>query len=200
MLARVFSGGPGVGRASALLAEHCLPAASAAHSRRFAGTFFTKAEIKSPDFRAPKPAWKKVAVAMKAGPPGAAKGINAKYASKLEDRVQSKYCYTVEEVEAEVMGEMASSLQRADEKLAGLLRRLETARAAVVAAGGQRGGGDAAARRAAAGVFASARQAALEARAELVVHRQSVGFRCESGQAVDEVYPIPTVKEVLDSL
>jgi hypothetical protein len=108
-------------------------------------------------------------------------GIESPYLDRL--RARHDVAAAQEELEKEIIHEMAQALGRAGEKVDVALLRLDLAGKALAAAtdDGER------ARLAAA--FNALRDAALTARHELRIHREAVGIR--RNDALDREYPIP---------
>jgi hypothetical protein len=108
-------------------------------------------------------------------------GIESPYLDRL--RARHDVAAAQEELEKEIIHEMAQALGRAGEKVDVALLRLDLAGKALAAAtdDGER------ARLAAA--FNALRDAALTARHELRIHREAVGIR--QNDALDREYPIP---------
>jgi hypothetical protein len=108
-------------------------------------------------------------------------GIESPYLDRL--RARHDVAAAQEELEKEIIHEMAQALGRAGEKVDVALLRLDLAGKALAAAtdDGER------ARLAAA--FNALREAALTARHELRIHREAVGIR--RNDALDREYPIP---------
>ena len=88
-----------------------------------------------------------------------------------------------EQLEREIIQEMAAALGRSAEKVVATLGRLAVARRDIDAAV------DGAARRDAAVRFNAARVDALRARHELLIHREAVGIR--RNEVLETEYPIP---------
>jgi len=88
-----------------------------------------------------------------------------------------------EELEREIMREIAAALGRSAEKVEAALARLEAGRCAIDAAT------DEDARQRAVDAFEDLRAAALRARHDLLIHREAVGFR-RNGM-LEAMYPIP---------
>ena len=88
-----------------------------------------------------------------------------------------------EQLEREVVREMAAALGRTAEKVASALAELQVARVAVEAAASEDERTRAVAR------FNERRCEALRARHELVIHREAIGIR--RNDVLESVYPIP---------
>ena len=145
-------------------------------------------QLKAPALAPPAAAWQDLSAKLKSN------GIDSKYAARLEARVVSAGCFSVEELEAEMMQEVASALSRTEDKLLIRLVRVESAQLDVAEAAK---GGSSAARAAAVAAFAAARGAAVDARREMTIHRQACGFRSGNYHTVEQTYPIPTLAEAL---
>jgi len=107
------------------------------------------------------------------------------FESPYLDRLRARYDVTTaqEELEKEIIREMAEALGRAGEKVDLALLRLDVARRALAAAA------DADERRRLAEEFNALRKDALQARQELRIHREAVGIR--RNDCLDAQYPIP---------
>jgi len=88
-----------------------------------------------------------------------------------------------EELEREIVREIAAALGRSAEKVERALGRLETGRRAVDAAP------DGEERARAIAAFEELRAAAISARHDLLIHREAVGIR--RNDALETLYPIP---------
>ena len=101
------------------------------------------------------------------------------------DRLRARYDVAVaqEELEREIIHEMAAALGRSGEKVDVALLRLELAGRALAAAT------DAHERERLVVAFNARRDEALKARQELRIHREAVGIR--RNDALDREYPIP---------
>lgn len=88
-----------------------------------------------------------------------------------------------EELEREIVREIAAALGRSAEKVERALSRLETGRRAVDAAR------DDEERARATAAFEALRAAAVRARHDLLIHREAVGIR--RNDALETLYPIP---------
>ena len=108
-------------------------------------------------------------------------GIESPYLDRL--RARHDVAAAQEELEKEIIHEMAQALGRAGEKVDVALLRLDVAGKALAAAT------DAGERARLADVFNALRDAALTARQELRIHREAVGIR--RNDALDREYPIP---------
>lgn len=110
---------------------------------------------------------------------------DAGYESPYLDRLRARYDVAAaqEELEKEIMREMAAALGRSGEKVDVALLRLELAGRALAAARDD----DERTRLVAA--FNARRDEALKARHELRIHREAVGIR--RNDTLDTEYPIP---------
>ena len=93
-----------------------------------------------------------------------------------------------EQLEREIVQEMAAALGRTAEKVAAALADLDAARTAVDASTSEEERVVAIAR------FNQRRSAALRARHELVIHREAIGIR--RNDVLESVYPIPAPLDV----
>jgi hypothetical protein len=108
-------------------------------------------------------------------------GIESPYLDRL--RARHDVAAAQEELEKEIIHEMAQALGRAGEKVDVALLRLDLAGKALAAAT------DDGERARLADAFNALRDAALTARHELRIHREAVGIR--RNDALDREYPIP---------
>ena len=108
-------------------------------------------------------------------------GIESPYLERL--RARHDVAAAQEELEKEIIQEMAQALGRAGEKVDVALLRLDLAGRALASAT------DADERARLATAFNALRDAALTARQELRIHREAVGIR--RNDALDREYPIP---------
>lgn len=108
-------------------------------------------------------------------------GIESPYLDRL--RARHDVAAAQEELEKEIIHEMAQALGRAGEKVDVALLRLDLAGKALAAAT------DPGERARLAAAFNALRDAALTARLELRIHREAVGIR--RNDALDREYPIP---------
>lgn len=108
-------------------------------------------------------------------------GIESPYLDRL--RARHDVAAAQEELEREIIHEMAQALGRAGEKVDVALLRLDLAGKALAAAT------DPGERARLAAAFNALRDAALTARLELRIHREAVGIR--RNDALDREYPIP---------
>ena len=108
-------------------------------------------------------------------------GFESPYLDRLEQRLD--VAEAQEQLEKEIVREMASALGRTEEKLLVALLEHDVA-ARDVDRAGEMGAREAALRR-----FDERRDAALQARYELLVHREAVGIR--RNQVLESLYPIP---------
>ena len=108
-------------------------------------------------------------------------GFESPYLDRLRARVDVTEAQ--EQLEREIVREMAGALGRAEEKLLVALLRLEIAGRELDAHGPVPGYEACLAR------YDRLRRAALEARHELLIHREAVGIR--RNQILEQVYPIP---------
>ncbi len=107
-------------------------------------------------------------------------GFESPYLERL--RARHDVAAAQEELEKEIMREMAQALGRSGEKVDVALVRLEVAARAVAAATGD-------ARARAVARFNALREDALRLRHELRIHREAVGIRRNEG--LEAAYPIP---------
>lgn len=108
-------------------------------------------------------------------------GYESPYLDRLRRRLD---VYEAEEqLEKEIAREIAAALARTEEKVLVALLRLELAEREVERATDQP------ARRRAIDAFNERRAAALEARHEMLIHREAVGIR--RNEILDAIYPIP---------
>ncbi len=114
------------------------------------------------------------------------------YESPYLDRLRARYdVYAAqEELEKEIIREMAAALGRAGEKVDYALLRLELTGKALAAAT------DPAERARHAAAFNALRAEAITARYELRVHREAVGIRRNAD--LDRDYPIPPRARLVD--
>ncbi|HZR80311.1 MAG TPA: hypothetical protein VFD92_04365 [Candidatus Binatia bacterium] len=108
-------------------------------------------------------------------------GYDSPYLERLRRRLDVYEAQ--EQLEKEVVREMAAALGRTEEKLLVALLRLELAGREVDAARDDRD------RRRCIARFNAAREEALSARYELLVHREAIGFR--RNQILETMYPVP---------
>jgi len=108
-------------------------------------------------------------------------GFESPYLARL--RARHDVAAAQEQLEKEIMREMAQALGRSGEKVDVALVRLEVARRAVAAAA------TADARAEAVASFNALRDDALRLRHELRIHREAIGIRRNDG--LDAAYPIP---------
>ena len=108
-------------------------------------------------------------------------GFESPYLARL--RARHDVAAAQEQLEKEIMREMAQALGRSGEKVDVALVRLEVARRAVAAAA------TADARAEADASFNALRDDALRLRHELRIHREAIGIRRNDG--LDAAYPIP---------
>jgi len=108
-------------------------------------------------------------------------GYDSPYLERLRRRLDVYEAQ--EQLEKEVVREMAAALGRTEEKLLVALLRLELAGREVDAARDDRD------RRRCIARFNVAREDALSARYELLVHREAIGFR--RNQILETMYPVP---------
>jgi hypothetical protein len=108
-------------------------------------------------------------------------GFESPYLDRL--RARHDVAATQQQLEKEIVREMAEALGRSGEKVDVALLRLEVAGRALAAAT------DAAEHSRLTAEFSALRQAALQARHELRIHRQAVGIR--RNDCLDAQYPIP---------
>lgn len=113
------------------------------------------------------------------------RGYRSPYLDRLRERLDVEQAQAT--LEREIVAEIAAALGRTAAKLDYALLRLELAGRALEAAG------DAAERRACLGRFDALRREALQARHELLIHREAVGIR--RNELLDTVYPIPGRRE-----
>ena len=113
------------------------------------------------------------------------------YESPYLDRLRARYdVYAAqEELEKEIIREMAAALGRAGEKVDFALLRLELAGKALAAATESTAATDADERTRLAAAFNALRAEAIAARHELRIHREAVGIR--RNHDLDRDYPIP---------
>jgi hypothetical protein len=111
----------------------------------------------------------------------AAGGYESEYLVRLRRRMDVEQAY--EDLEREILHEMACALGRAEDKLNAALLRLELAQRDLDSARGEHE------RSERARTFDALRETALEARYELVVHREAVGLR--RNEMWEQLYPIP---------
>jgi hypothetical protein len=109
-------------------------------------------------------------------------GYESEYLDRLRARVDVEQA--MEDLETEIIRETAAALGRAAEKVDYALLRLELAGRDVECAT-SRGAWLRAVNR-----FNAIRAEALEARHELIIHREAVGIRRDAG-IVEAMYPIP---------
>jgi len=109
-------------------------------------------------------------------------GYESEYLDRLRARVDVEQA--LEDLETEIIRETAAALGRAAEKVDYAMLRLELANRDLERAANRAEWLRAVAR------FNTIREEALEARHELIVHREVVGFRRDAG-AVEALYPIP---------
>jgi hypothetical protein len=107
-------------------------------------------------------------------------GFESPYLARL--RARHDVAAAQEELEKEIMREMAQALGRSGEKVDVALVHLEVAARAVAAATGD-------ARARAVARFNALREDALRLRHELRIHREAVGIRRNEG--LEAAYPIP---------
>ena len=109
------------------------------------------------------------------------RGYESEYLTRLRSRFDAEQAY--EDLEREILYEMACALGRAEEKVNVALLRLELARRELDEA---QPGSEYAER---AEKFNSLRELAWQARYELLVHREAVGMR--RNEILEQLYPIP---------
>jgi hypothetical protein len=107
------------------------------------------------------------------------------YESPYLDRLRARHdvCAAQEQLEKEIIREMAEALGRAGEKVDVALLRLDLAGKALAAAT------DPEDRTRLVAAFNTLRAAAIQARHELRIHREAVGIR--RNDVLDREYPIP---------
>ncbi len=110
-----------------------------------------------------------------------ADGFESPYLDRLEERVDVEAAQ--DRLEKEIVQEMACALGRAEEKLLVALLRVEVAARDLERAGDGVGRDDARAR------FNERRDAAWQARHELLIHREAIGIR--RNQVLETLYPVP---------
>lgn len=110
-----------------------------------------------------------------------ARGHDSQYLSRLRRRVDVEQAY--DDLEHEILHEMACALGRAEEKVNLALLRLERARLELETAASAKE------RAERARTFNSLRDAAFQARYELHVHREAVGIR--RNECLEQLYPVP---------
>jgi hypothetical protein len=110
---------------------------------------------------------------------------DADYESPYLDRLRARHDVAAaqEQLEKEIIREMAAALGRSGEKVDVALLRLELAARALAAAR------DPEERARLVGAFNARRDDALKARHELRIHREAVGIR--RNEMLDREYPIP---------
>ena len=110
---------------------------------------------------------------------------DAGYESPYLDRLRARHDVAAaqEQLEKEIVREMAEALGRSGEKVDVALLRLDVAGRALAAAV------DPAARARLADAYSARRDEALRARHELRIHREAVGIR--RNETLDREYPIP---------
>ncbi len=116
---------------------------------------------------------------------------DAGYESPYLDRLRARYdVYAAqEELEKEIIREMAAALGRAGEKVDYALLRLELAGKALAAATASTAVTDPEERARLVAAFNALRAEAIDARLELRIHREAVGIR--RNDDLDREYPIP---------
>ena len=108
-------------------------------------------------------------------------GYESPYLDRLRARLDPAEAFA--RLEAEIVQEMAQALGRTGERLDYALLRLELAARAIEQAP------DEAERAARTRAFNTLRAEALEARRNLLIHREAIGIR--RNKVLDELYPIP---------
>ncbi|MBU6283903.1 hypothetical protein KGQ64_16795 [bacterium] len=112
-----------------------------------------------------------------------AEGFESPYLDRLEERVDVEAAQ--DRLEKEIVQEMACALGRAEEKLLVALLEVELAARDLDRAGD----GDGEERAAARARFNERRDAAWQARHELLIHREAIGIR--RNQVLETLYPVP---------
>jgi hypothetical protein len=105
----------------------------------------------------------------------------SEYLTRLRRHFDTEQAY--DDLEREILYEMACGLGRAEEKVNVALLRLELARRDLEAARSEREYAECAQ------TFNSLREAALQARYDLLVHREAIGMR--RNEILEQLYPIP---------
>jgi hypothetical protein len=108
-------------------------------------------------------------------------GYESEFLTRLRRRFDTEQAY--EDLEREIVYEMACALGRAEEKVNVALLRLELARRDLEAARSEREYAERAQ------AFNSLRETAWQARYDLLVHREAVGMR--RNEILEQLYPIP---------
>ena len=108
-------------------------------------------------------------------------GYQSPYLDRLRSRMDVEQAHAT--LEQEIVAEIAAALGRTAAKLDHALLRLE------LAGRDLEGLADAEARATGAARFETLRQEALQARHELLIHREAVGFR--RNDLLETLYPIP---------
>jgi hypothetical protein len=108
-------------------------------------------------------------------------GYESPYLDRLRARLDP--AEAISQLETEIVQEMAQALGRTEDKLNYALLRLELAGRALDAAA------DEAERAERVRDFDARRAEALEARRNLVIHREAIGIR--RNKVLEEIYPIP---------
>ena len=121
-----------------------------------------------------QPAWKTLVIELKDS------GYQSPYLDRLRQRLDVEQAHAT--LEQEIVQEIAAALGRTAAKLDYALLRLELAGRELDAASGDEVA--ACARR-----FETLREAALQARHELLIHREAVGIR--RNDLLEVLYPIP---------
>ncbi len=111
-----------------------------------------------------------------------AEGFESPYLDRLEERVD--VASAQERLEKEIVREMACALGRAEEKVLVALLEVE-----VAARDLERAGDDEVARSRARDRFNERRDAAWQARHELLIHREAIGIR--RNHLLETLYPVP---------
>ncbi len=108
-------------------------------------------------------------------------GVERPYAEHLRARIEPSAA--LQQIEKEIVAEMANALGRSQDKVKAALARLEEAGRAVDAAS------DGPARDARVARFNELRAVALRLRRDLLIHREAIGFR--RNDHLEREYPVP---------